>query len=61
MIDVEQLNGQMQRSRFKGGRFERFENGEWVPWPVLGLDQLGRREALRVATHDGRRRREERP
>jgi len=48
MIDGERLSEQMERTRFRYGRLERLENGEWVPWPVLPMDKLGRDEAERV-------------
>ena len=56
-IDAEQLSEQMNHSRYREGRLERLENGQWVPWPVLTIDHAGKVEAKRVATHDGRRRR----
>jgi hypothetical protein len=47
LIDyVEVLREQLGRARFRNGQWERFENGEWVPWPVLKLDRLGRLGAL---------------
>lgn len=48
MIDEEQFQQQLQHSRVRDGRFERLENGQWVPWPVLTLDKIGRKEAERV-------------
>lgn len=48
MIDTERLSEQMATSRFAHGRFERFERGKWVPWPVLPIDKLGADEAARV-------------
>jgi hypothetical protein len=40
---------QMNSSRYRDGRHERLENGQWVPWPVLTLDRLGTEEAKKVA------------
>lgn len=57
---------QMDRSRYnhKERRHERFENGEWVPWPVLTLDKYGRdghaRTVARVARGEWREERRER-
>jgi hypothetical protein len=48
-VDLAALMDQMNRSRFRGGRFERLEGGEWVPWPVLPLDRVGAEEARKVA------------
>jgi hypothetical protein len=39
---------QMRRSRYRDGRHERLENGEWVPWPVLTLDRLGTAESKKM-------------
>lgn len=47
-IDVELLSEQMRQSRFYGGRLERLVDGEWVPWPVLPIDKLGRDEVKRT-------------
>jgi hypothetical protein len=44
---AEVLPEQLARTRFRDGRWERLEDGEWVPWPVLKMDRLGRLEALR--------------
>jgi hypothetical protein len=44
---VEVLDSQMSRTRVRDGIWERFEDGQWGPWPVLSLDRLGRLEALR--------------
>lgn len=48
-IDSAALSDQMNRSRYRNGRFERLEGGEWVPWPVLPLDKAGVEEAKREA------------
>jgi hypothetical protein len=49
---------QMNRSRYNHKKecFERFENGEWVPWPVLRINKIGIDEANRVITYEGGRR-----
>ncbi len=41
------LSEQMNRARFRDGRWERLEDGQWKPWPVLWLDRLGRLEVMR--------------
>jgi hypothetical protein len=40
---------QIIRSRYnhKEARHERLENGEWVPWPVLRLDERTKKEPWR--------------
>jgi len=48
MINGERLGEQMARSRWREGRLERLENDEWVEWPVLSMDKLGRDEAERI-------------
>ena len=53
-IDTETLTGQMNRCRFRGGRFERLEGDEWVPWPVLPLDRIGAEEARKVQAQPAR-------
>jgi hypothetical protein len=53
--DTDALSEQMRRCRHRGGQFERLESGRWVPWPVLTIDRIGRKEAERAATN-GRRR-----
>jgi hypothetical protein len=52
------VSDQMNNSRYnpKEGRFERLENGEWVPWPVLKMDKYGRDEATRTIILGQRRR-----
>lgn len=47
---VEVLGAQMSQTRLRDDRWERLEDGEWVPWRVLELDRLGRLEALRALT-----------
>lgn len=47
-FDTVKLDEQMQNSRFRSGRFERLENGEWVEWPVLRLDPLASKETKRA-------------
>lgn len=42
-INVAKLNEQLARCRYRDGRWERLENGEWVAWPVLKLDRLALR------------------
>lgn len=46
-IDVEQLREQLSRCRLRNDQWERLENGEWVPWPVLRLDRLAHLEIRR--------------
>lgn len=47
-IDENQLHEQMQRARFRNGRFERLQDGCWVEWPVLTIDRLGQKAADRA-------------
>lgn len=56
VIDTERLEAQMSASRFAGGRFERLVHGEWVAWPVLPIDRLGRDEAARTIAHAPKKR-----
>ena len=56
-IDTELLSAQMRVSRRNDGRFERLVDGEWVAWPVLPLDKIGRNEAKRVIQNGAGRRR----
>lgn len=53
-IDTELLSEQMRQVRFRGGRFERVVDGEWVAWPVLPMDRIGRIEAERVVGRKSR-------
>lgn len=54
-IDGDMLTDQMNRARYRNGRFERLEHGEWVAWPILGMDKLGRDAAARIIANGGRR------
>ena len=55
-IDASNLPEQMKNARVVDGRFERLENGEWVPWPVLSIDKLGLDEVKRTMARYGPRR-----
>jgi hypothetical protein len=50
-VYTDTIQEQMKRSRYRNGRHERLENGEWVPWPVLTIDKYGREEADRTIGH----------
>jgi hypothetical protein len=47
-FDADLLREQMKNIRFRNGRWERLENGQWAPWPVLKIDGLAARESSRV-------------
>jgi hypothetical protein len=55
--DPNKVFDQLEKSRFRNGRHERLENGEWKPWPVLKLDEIGRIAAARDAALVRERRR----
>jgi hypothetical protein len=53
---LDKIVDQMKCSRYRDGRHERLENGEWVPWPILSLDRLGVEEAGQGISPTGRSR-----
>lgn len=52
------VHEQMNRSRYRNGRHERLENGEWVPWPVLKIDKYARDAHARSVAREERSREE---
>lgn len=54
-VDTSVLDAQMAAGRYRNDKWERLENGEWVPWPVLTLDGLAAKEMQRSATRQRER------
>lgn len=48
MNDPSKLTSQLENSRFRNGHHERLVNGEWQVWPVLAMDDDGRKEVERT-------------